>query len=590
MSNRRIVAIFLADRERARQLATELTSDNIEPLLSETMEDFHRAVNYQRIDLVAIDNDLPGFLTGLEILERLNGDLLSPPTLLIGNLNPEMKARAAKLGIESRLAAGADVVALKAEISKVLSNAARALVGIPPAARKLVLQADVIRPLPQVLVKIAGYLDNDRASIVELAKDIAVDPKITTELLKITNSTSFGLRSKVTKAFDAVNFLGIRRTVSLVITSSVIQSQSGMLKALPDWICKWYQQRSVLIASTASAFAKRLEKVSPDTTHILGLLQDLGILVMAHGLGTRYQQLIERVRAVGHLRLDVLEKQQFEMTHADVSAALLLKWALPQSLVSMVANHHESAAPVACSKTEERFIHVMRIGEAVANLSDKFFPQRYQALAGLTHSYGPGNDQNCKECLAEGVAKTVEASQLFNIPTPDEAALAEILEKIQAAGSEPPQPEGTDDNGESPNAAEQSVAANSPVVLVIDDEDATLEMIKGIVTAVGLQVVACKTGGQAKNNAARASAVLCDFHLDGEQGSDVIRDLRQNQFAGPVIVMSSDRTRGVVTRCIEAGMTDFVQKPIDPTILLQKLSRHLGIVLDPNSTENAEER
>src|SRR5579863_8767876 len=113
MSNRRIVAIFLADAERARQLASELTSDNVEPLLSETVEELQQAANYQRIDLLAIDNDLPGFLTGLEILERLNGDLLSPPTILIGNLTPEMKARAGKLGIQTRLAAGADVAALK---------------------------------------------------------------------------------------------------------------------------------------------------------------------------------------------------------------------------------------------------------------------------------------------------------------------------------------------------------------------------------------------------------------------------------------------------------------------------------------------
>ncbi|HEY2251245.1 MAG TPA: HDOD domain-containing protein [Planctomycetaceae bacterium] len=582
MSNRRIVAIFLADHDRAKQLASEITSDNVEPLLSESMEEFHRAVNFQRIDLVAIDNELPGFLTGLEILERLNGDLLSPPTILIGNLSPEMKARAGKLGIESRLPAGATIEALQAEITKALANANRAVVAIPPAARKLVLHSDVIRPLPQVLVKLAGYLDNDKGSIVELAKDIAVDPKITTELLKITNSTSFGLRSKVTKAFDAVNFLGIRRTVALVITSSVIQSQSGILKALPDWICKWYQQRSVLIASTAAAFAKKLEKVSPDTTHILGLLQDLGILVMAHGLGPHYQQLVERVRAVGHLRLDVLEKKQFEMTHADVSAALLLKWELPHSLVAMVANHHDGAASAACSKTEERFIHVMRIGEAVANLADKFFPQRYQTLAGLTRSYGAGADQTCKECLAEGVAKTVEASQLFNIPAPDEAALAEILEKIQAVGDEQAPQEGAADESAS------TAAPDSPVVLVIENDAATLEMIEGVINAVGLETVACNNSIQAKEHAPRAAAILCDFHLPSEQGCDVVRDLRSSRFTGPVIVMSNDCTRGTITKCIDAGMTDFVRKPVDTTLLLEKLSRHLGIALAENPADTAE--
>ena len=580
MSNKQIVAIFLEDEARGLKLAAELSQGEIEPLICRTAEDFHRILNFQRVDLVVIDNRLPGFLTGLEILERLSNDLLRPPTILLATASAELKSQASRLGIENILSQETAPESLKTAIAGVLTTRNRSLVVIPPQARKLVLQSDVIQPLPQLLVKLCGYLDDEATSIDELAKDISVDAKITAELLKITNSAEFGLCNKVTKAADAVKFLGVRRTISLVMTSSVVKMQAGLAKKLPEAICKWYHQRSVLIASTAAAFAQNLEKVSPDTSHILGLMQDLGILVMAHGLGARYQQLVERIRTTGQLRLEVAEKQLFEINHAEVSAALLLKWDLPQSLVSMVVNHHEREVPVTCTKTEERFVHVMRIGEAVANLADKFFPQRYQRLSGLLGSYGPGMTDRCKECLAAGVAKTMESSQLFAIPAPDEAALALLLEKIQAASEEPASAEGAADAASTPVVDPNSNTS----ILVIEDERSILELITEIINSVGLEVLGCSDGVRAKELAPRARAILCDFHLQGEKGSDVVRELRRNQFTGPVIFVSSDRTRGTITDCMAAGMSDFLPKPFSASSLLEKLSKHLGMALAPPPT------
>jgi HD-like signal output (HDOD) protein/DNA-binding response OmpR family regulator len=577
MSNKRIVAIFFEDEPRALKLAAELSQADLEPLISKTAEDFHRILNYQRVDLVALDNRLPGFLTGLEILERLNNDLLRPPTILMAAANAELLAKAIRLGVETVQPVDATAESMRAVISKVLATRNRSLLVIPPTARKLVLQSDVIQPLPQLLVKICSYLQDQTTSIDDLAKDISVDPKITAELLKITNSAEFGLCNKVTKPADAVKFLGVRRTVALVMTSCVIRMQKELSSKLPDAICKWYYQRSVLIASTAAAFAKNLEDVSPDTSHILGLMQDLGILVMAHGLGPRYMQLVERIRGTGQLRLEVAEKQLFGMNHAEVSAALLLKWDLPQSLISMVVNHHERDFHVNCSKTEERFIHVMRIGEVFASLTDRFFPQRYMQLAGLIGSYGAGMAERCKECLGEGVAKTIESSQLFAIPVPDEAELTELLDKIREAGEHPESLEAEADAAEVPPADPNSAAS----ILIIEDEVAILEMISDIARSVGLQVLACSDGARAKELAPRASAILCDYHLQGEKGSDVVRELRRSQFNGPVIFVSGDRTRGTIADCIAAGMTDFIPKPINSTALLEKLSKHLGMALAP---------
>ena len=93
--------------------------------------------------------------------------------------------------------------------------------------------------------------------------------------------------------------------------------------------------------------------------------------------------------------------------------------------------------------------------------------------------------------------------------------------------------------GGAPDAAVDSAIS----VLVIEDELSILEMITGIVNSVGLDVLACSDGARARELAPRAAAILCDFHVHDEKGSDIVRDLRRNQFNGPVILVTGDRTR-----------------------------------------------
>ena len=63
-------------------------------------------------------------------------------------------------------------------------------------------------------------------------------------------------------------------------------------------------------------FARRMENISPDTGYVLGLLQDIGILVLAHAYGARYMQMLARVREIGQLRLEVAEQHDFRMEKA----------------------------------------------------------------------------------------------------------------------------------------------------------------------------------------------------------------------------------------------------------------------------------
>lgn len=76
-----------------------------------------------------------------------------------------------------------------------------------------------------------------------------------------------------------------------------------------------------------------------------------------------------------------------------------------------------------------------------------------------------------------------------------------------------------------------------------------------------------------------AQAILCDVHLAGEDGRDVVRTLKQSGSKIPFIMVSGDCTRRTIEECVNLGIDDYLIKPFSPLALLTKLEKHTGLVL-----------
>ncbi|HUG91422.1 MAG TPA: HDOD domain-containing protein [Planctomycetaceae bacterium] len=579
MNTPHTVAVYLADGSRAADLCGSLGGEGFEPVLARSSDELYDLINRRRVDAVVVENQLRGFLRGVEIIERLSSDLVRPITVLLGGLTADEQRRAVRLKIDQLVSNREDTATVVDALRTSLLLASTSGILVPAAARSLVRQCDVIRPLPQLLVKLAGYLDHPTASIADLARDIATDPRITAELLKLTNSAALGLRGKVTRVLDAVNLLGIRHTVSLVLSSSVHRVQWQMLKPLPESFQAAFRIRSVLIGATASTFARRLKQVSAETAQILGLLQDLGMVILAQTYGERYVQLVEHARSVGTLRLEHCEEHDYGITHAQVSAALLQKWELPASMVALVLDHHDDVEQPGRADNERHFLRLMQLGEAVADLRESRSPQRHLVLSRLLQPCGGSQSELCRSALAEAVARTQESCRLFDIPAPAADDVERLRQRLFAGVAA-----GVGDDAvpaaRGPASDYPQRAAGSSSVLVIEDEPAVVNVIRMHLHPLGVTVHGSSTAAEAQQLMPHVSAVLCDVHLNGWKSFEFIRDLKRQGLDVPVIAISGDRSRTTVTETLSAGMVDFIVKPFSRATLVDKLRKHAGLRLE----------
>ncbi|QDU74864.1 Sensor histidine kinase RcsC [Bremerella volcania] len=428
------IGVLLKDKNVANELAGTLTDSSKSLFVTTNSEQLCQVLDHHRIDLLLIENDLGGFLSGIEIVERLNHQLIRPKVVLFAEESSKIHQIADENGVEFVTPINTDRNEIKTSVQRILRDTLEHDAFIPPLARHLVKDFGDIPPLPQLVVKLAGYLAmplND-ISIDELADDISADTRAATDLLKVTNRGRSHFE-QTTSVHQAVNLHGPKRTIAMVMSMATMKAQSDVLNKWDETHRQWYQKRSVIIAAAASVFAERLENCSPDTAYILGLVQDIGCLVLANKFGSRYDLIAERVQGVGRTQLHQLELESFQIHHAHVSAALLQKWRLPQALVRTVVAHHDPDAEEGLPKVDASYLRVIQLAEAFANAMDMPHPYRSFVLSQCLEKFTDhSHDQRVMACT-EALEKAQSLCELFEFPVPDQAELGSILQKSTAS-------------------------------------------------------------------------------------------------------------------------------------------------------------
>jgi CheY-like chemotaxis protein len=141
----------------------------------------------------------------------------------------------------------------------------------------------------------------------------------------------------------------------------------------------------------------------------------------------------------------------------------------------------------------------------------------------------------------------------------------------------------------SPGLTEQRLEGRK--LLLADDDMRTVFAISALLRAKGAQVVMADNGQAALDQLAHNSdvdAVLMDVMMPEMDGYEAMRRIRaQPRWRQlPVIALTAKAMKGERARCLEAGATDYLPKPVDSERLLATIARHLL----PLAAEPADER
>jgi two-component system, NtrC family, response regulator AtoC len=121
-----------------------------------------------------------------------------------------------------------------------------------------------------------------------------------------------------------------------------------------------------------------------------------------------------------------------------------------------------------------------------------------------------------------------------------------------------------------------------PAVLVIDDDPATGRVLASALAATCVVEVATSgEEGLRRYERQRPDLVLLDVMLPEMSGIAVLRALKKKSALQPVIMMTAFAEVQTAVQAIKLGAADYLQKPLDPDVLLRQVGRATSQVADP---------
>jgi len=112
-------------------------------------------------------------------------------------------------------------------------------------------------------------------------------------------------------------------------------------------------------------------------------------------------------------------------------------------------------------------------------------------------------------------------------------------------------------------------------ILVIDDEEPTLNMFELFLQAYGFEVVTATSGEQGLElfKSCQPSIVLTDIKMPGMDGLQVLKKIKEMRPGTEVIVITGHGDMDLAIRALNLDATDFINKPIGRENLEKALAR-----------------
>jgi len=199
-----------------------------------------------------------------------------------------------------------------------------------------------IPSLPSLYSELVALLQREDAGMGEVARLIRRDLGVSSQVLKLANSVHCATDRPVAEIGQALAMLGVDTLRSLVLFRGLISSFESPRPQGLDLEQLWLHSFQVA-TGVRKLVVLEGETQLADLAFSVGLLHDIGLVVLATDPAQRYRAILEQAQA-SRTPLAVLEHDTYGVDHAQVGAHLLSLWGLPPAFCRPVREHHAPPA------------------------------------------------------------------------------------------------------------------------------------------------------------------------------------------------------------------------------------------------------
>ncbi|MCX8039632.1 MAG: HDOD domain-containing protein [Planctomycetota bacterium] len=240
--------------------------------------------------------------------------------------------------------------------------------------------------LPEVVMQVCRLVNDPHASAAQVNAIVARDPAMAAKMLRLVNSVYYGLSEPVNDLEKAIVILGFKTVRSVALSVSVLnafQQQNANFNMKSFWA------HAVVCAALCRLLAGKTRICDPELAFIIGLLKDLGKVILAENAPEETRAIIAVAREF-RLSFYAATRKLLDTDDSELCAWLMQAWNLDVDLV--VAVRWQYALDAVEGKPQARLVALAQFAEYLCGLKkirvsgdchDPVLDQRVWGLLGL---------------------------------------------------------------------------------------------------------------------------------------------------------------------------------------------------------------
>lgn len=250
--------------------------------------------------------------------------------------------------------------------------------------REIVAWVGDLPPMPHVASRAIGMVEDPSTTAKELTDLLSSDTALAARVLKIANSAMFSRQREITTLNQAIMIIGFKALKGIIVAATLRQLNRGSGKAE-----KLIWESSMATATSAHLIAKKLKKRYIEEIFLLGLLKNLGQIVLLAQAAAEYKKVVELIkeRSVNYI---VAEQEVLGFAHPLIGALVAKKWNFSAETCQVILHYRDPVdGPKPDSETDEKTA-IIQLADCISHLAGVGNPENYPdekplALTLMTH-------------------------------------------------------------------------------------------------------------------------------------------------------------------------------------------------------------
>ena len=201
---------------------------------------------------------------------------------------------------------------------------------------EILRQVSGLPTFPKHIIELQRLCGDPDASIAEISKRIMLDPAVTSDVLKLSNSAGFITSKRIEQVNEAVMTIGLKNLNAILTASSarrILDQRFSKFEQI------WVHCNKTAYYARILAMKFRLPKLM-ENVFLAGLLHDLGKIVL---LSTNLELTNWIADMVNNRKIrtsTIMEEVSIGISHSSIGDLMAGHWSFPEFLSESIRCHH----------------------------------------------------------------------------------------------------------------------------------------------------------------------------------------------------------------------------------------------------------